>query len=291
MRVVLDGIFFIFGSLLIALSINTFTAPSGIAPGGATGAAILLNALFSWPIGITNLVINIPLFIWGIHATGARSMVKSAVAVLLSSLTIDVTANLLPPYLGDAMLASIFGGVLMGAGLALIFMRGGTTGGTDLAAVLIARRVPHISVGKLILLIDLPIVLFSVPVYGSIESPMYALITIFLTSRIVDAILCGTGAGGAGTGKLILIISKNSDRIKQEILYRLVRGITELPAKGSYSGEPTEVLLVAVRRPQVARIHDLIREADPDAFVIVADAEEILGAGFYLPQPKKRGTS
>ncbi|MGE4548612.1 MAG: YitT family protein [Intestinibacillus sp.] len=282
-RIALDGVFLVLGSLLIAVAINMFTAPNNIAPGGATGAATLLQALFGVPIGMTNLAINIPLFLWGIRATGARSMGKSAVAVVLSSFAIDLTAGILPPYRGDGMLAAVFGGVLVGAGLALIFSRGGTTGGTDLAAYLLGRHLRHVSIGKLILLIDLPIVLCSILVYGSIESPMYAMIVIFLTSKVVDAILYGTGAG---TGKLVFIFSQQNHKIKQDILFGLSRGVTELRARGSYSGRENEVLLVAVRRPEVSRIYDLVRAADPDAFIIVTEANEITGEGFLSPEQK-----
>lgn len=230
-RRILDGVYFLFGSLLFAVSVNVFTAPNGIAPGGATGAAILLRTLTGLPVGLLNLLINIPLFWWGIRAMGARPMAKSAVAVIMTSIAIDLTAGLLPPYRGDPMLISIFGGVLAGVGLALIFMRGGTTGGTDLAATLLARRLRHISLGRLILCIDLPIVLCSIPVFGNMESPMYALIVIFLTTKVIDGVLYGTDAG---TGKLIFIISPRTQEIKRDIHANLVRGVTELRARQLY---------------------------------------------------------
>lgn len=283
-QTVLDGLLFAVGSLLFAVSVNVFTAPNNIAPGGATGVAVLVNALTGLPIGLTNLAVNVPLFVWGVRVAGARAMAKSAAAVALSSLAIDLTASLLPPYRGDPMLASVFGGVLAGSGLALIFMRGGTTGGTDLAASLLARRLRHISLGRLILCIDLPVVLCSIPVFGSIESPMYALIVIFLTTKVIDTVLYGTDAG---TGKLIFIISRQGAEIKRKILFEVSRGVTELRARGSYSGRETDVLLVAVRRPEVFRALDLIHTADPEAFVITTDAGGITGEGFRPPKRQK----
>lgn len=276
-RAALDGVFFVAGSLLFAVSVNIFTAPNEIAPGGVTGAATLIRALSGLPIGATTIALNLPLFLWGIHELGARAMLKSAAAVILSSVAIDATAPVLPAYHGDLMLTAIFGGVLAGAGLSLIFIRGGTTGGTDLAANLIGRRLRHLSMGRLILLIDLPIVLLSILVFGSIESPMYALIVIFITTKVIDAVLYGADAG---TGKIMFIISKESAKIKHDILYGLSRGVTELRARGSYTGRDAEVLLVAVRRPEVYRTYDLITKADPSAFIIVADAGEITGEGF-----------
>lgn len=284
-RLAADTICFLLGSVLYAVSVNVFTAPNSIAPGGVTGLATLVRALTGAPIGVMTVIFNVPLFIWGIREMGWRLMIKSAVAVATTSLAIDLTANLFPHYQGDYMLVCIFGGVTAGAGLGLIFMRGGTTGGTDLAANLLTRRFRHLSLGRLILLIDLPIVLLSAFVYKSLESPLYALIVIFLTSKVVDTILYGTDAG---TGKLLFIISKETDSIREAILYDLERGVTELRARGSYTGRDTNVLLVAVRRPEVYRTFDMIHAVDPDAFIIVSDASEITGEGFKTPRISKK---
>lgn len=273
-RLLTDSICFILGSVLFACSVNIFTAPNGIAPGGITGAATLIQAVSGAPIGVMSIVLNVPLFFWGIKARSAKAMVKSAIAVALVSVAIDVTAPLLPAYRGNDMLVAIFGGVLSGAGLALIFLRGGTTGGTDLAASLLARRFPHMPVGRLLILIDMPIVLLSAVVFHSIESPMYAIIVIYLTSKVIDGVLYG-----ADSGKLLYIFSKESDHIKGEIL-QLPRGVTELYARGSYTGRDFEVLLVAVRRAEVYRVRQIILAADPNAFVIAAEASQIVGEGF-----------
>ncbi len=279
-RLLIDGICFVLGSLLFACSVNIFTAPNGIAPGGITGAATLIREVSGAPIGVMSIVLNVPLFIWGIRARSAKSMLKSAVAVALVSVAIDLTAPLLPVYQGDGMLVAIFGGVLSGAGLALIFLRGGTTGGTDLAASLLARRVPHIPVGQLLILIDMPIVLLSAIVFHSIESPMYAIIVIYLTSKVIDGVLYG-----ADSGKLLYVVSSENERIKREILL-LPRGVTELYARGSYTGRNFEVLLVAVRRAEVYRVRQIILAADPNAFVIAAEASQIMGEGFAPLLPK-----
>ena len=273
-RLLTDSICFLLGSLLFACSVNIFTAPNGIAPGGITGAATLIQAISGAPIGVMSIVLNVPLFLWGIKARSAKAMVKSAVAVVLVSAAIDLTAPLLPAYRGDGMLVAIFGGVLSGAGLALIFLRGGTTGGTDLAASLLARRFPHMPVGRLLILIDMPIVLLSALVFHSIESPMYAIIVIYLTSKVIDGVLYG-----ADSGKLLYIFSKENERIKREIL-QLPRGVTELYARGSYTGRDFEVLLVAVRRAEMYRVRQIILAADPNAFVIAAEASQIVGEGF-----------
>ncbi len=282
---IIDVICFIAGSLLYAVSVNTFTAPNNIAPGGVTGLATLANALVGTPIGVMTVLCNIPLFVWGIRQTGWRMMIKSAVAVVTTSLAIDFTATLLPHYQGDYMLVCIYGGITAGAGLGLIFLRGGTTGGVDLAANLLIHKVRHLSLGKLILLIDLPIVALSAFVYDSMESPLYAIIVIFLTSKVIDTMLYGADAG---TGKLLFIMSGQLDQIRDTILFDLSRGTTELRARGSYTKQDRDVLLVAVRRAEIHRTFDMIYAADPDAFIIVADASEITGEGFKRPRlPKK----
>lgn len=276
-RYAADMLCFVLGSGLFALSVNMFTAPNAIAPGGVTGAAILIGALWHTPIGITSMLLNIPLFVWGYKALGWRGIAKSLAAVVISAVLIDVTAAFVPPYQGDAMLAAVFGGVLAGSGLALIFMRGGTTGGTDLAAALLSRYVRHIPLGRLLLLIDLPVVLLSGVVFANIESPLYALIVIFLTGKLIDSILYGVSQGN---GKTLLIISPQHMQIEQALLHHLSRGVTALCGRGGYARCNMQVLLCAVRRAEVYRAYDLIYHIDPTAFVIVITADEICGQGF-----------
>lgn len=277
-----DLLFFVAGSVIYAISVNVFTAPNDIAPGGLTGAATLLHFVWGTPIGITVLLMNIPLFIWGVIEVGFRFILKTTVATLLSSLSIDILAPYLQPYQGDLMLASLFGGLLSGLGLALIFIRGGTTGGGDLIANLIGRHLRHISFGKLILAVDLVIVTISAFVYRNLESPLYALVVIFVSSKVVDAVLYGADHG---TGKIMFIISSRHDDIVKEILLRLNRGVTCLESRGGYSEVRGEVLLCAVRRQEVYKTRDLVYSIDPNAFIIVSDAGEITGEGFREIHP------
>lgn len=272
-----DGVAFLAGSFLFAVAVNVFTAPNNIAPGGLTGLATMVNYLFGAPIGTTILVFNVPLFIWGVLQINFRFILKTLAATVISSVTIDLTAGLFPPYQGDLMLAALFSGVLSGAGLGLIFMRGGTTGGTDLVANLIGRNFRHLSLGKLVLLVDLVVVLISAFVYRNYESPLYAIINIFVSSKLIDAVLYGADTG---TGKMMFIISPKNKEIAQRIMTDISRGVTELRSRGAYRGEEGEVLLCAVRRSEVYKTQDIIRLVDPDAFVIVGDAGQISGEGF-----------
>ena len=272
-----DGVAFLAGSFLFAVAVNVFTAPNNIAPGGLTGLATMVNYLFGAPIGTTILVFNVPLFIWGVLQINFRFILKTLAATVISSVTIDLTAGLFPPYQGDLMLAALFSGVLSGAGLGLIFMRGGTTGGTDLVANLIGRNFRHLSLGKLVLLVDLVVVLISAFVYRNYESPLYAIINIFVSSKLIDAVLYGADTG---TGKMMFIISPQNKEIAQRIMTDISRGVTELRSRGAYRGEEGEVLLCAVRWSEVYKTQDIIRSVDPDAFVIVGDAGQISGEGF-----------
>lgn len=274
---VLDGLFFVAGALIDAVAVNVFTAPNHIAPGGITGIGTMLNYLFQTPIGMVNMLINIPIVIWAIIEIGYKLVAKSIAAIIVFSVAIDTLALVLPAYDGNPFLAAIFGGVLEGIGLALVFMRGSTTGGTDMIARLLGKHFRHLSMGKLMLAVDLVIIAASALVYQKLESALYAIIAIFVSTRIIDTILYGTDSGN---GKLYFIISKKSDEIRRRILEDIDRGVTIIPVQGGYSGQEGEMLLCAVRRYEVAKINDIIHTADRDAFVIVGEAGEITGEGF-----------
>lgn len=237
----------------------------------------MLNYLFQTPIGMVNMLINIPIVIWAIVEIGYKLVAKSIAAIIIFSIAIDTLALVLPAYEGNPFLAAIFGGVLEGIGLALVFMRGSTTGGTDMIARLLGKHFRHLSMGKLMLAVDLVIIAASALVYQKLESALYAIIAIFVSTRIIDTLLYGTDSGN---GKLYFIISKKSDEIRQRILDDIDRGVTIIPIQGGYSGENGEMLLCAVRRYEVTKINDIIHTADRDAFVIVGEAGEITGEGF-----------
>ena len=265
-----DILFFVAGSLVYAVSVKMFTAPNQIASGGVTGLSIVLNYLFHTPIGTTAFLINIPIFLWAVTEIGYKMVAKTFVATLLSSAAIDLIGYVVPPYEGNPMLAAIFGGVLEGTGLALVFMRGGTTGGTDMVARLLGRHFRHLSMGKLMLGVDFVIITF------------YALITIFVSTRLIDTILYGTDMGN---GKVLFIISEKNQKIAQRILIELDRGVTALKSRGLYSGREGEMLLCAVRRYEVCKVNDIVHAVDPNAFVIVGEAGEITGEGFREEKP------
>ncbi len=265
---------------MYAISIRMFTAPNHIAPGGISGISTMINYLSGWPIGILSLLLNIPLFLWAIIDIGYRLVLKTIFATVFVSAGIDLFGLVIKPYEGSPMLAAIFGGCIEGIGLSLIFLRGATTGGTDLVARLLGRRVRFLSMGKLMLAVDFLVVLASGFVYRSIESALYAMIDIFVSSKLIDAILYGTDVG---TGKVLFIISDQSREIAERILREMDRGVTILNSRGAYTGKEGEVLLCAVHRYEVAKVKDIVRSVDRRAFLIVGDAGEIAGEGFRLP--------
>ena len=272
-----DFIFCLAGSALMALSIRMFTAPNHIAPGGVSGISTVVNYLTGLPIGVLTLLFNVPIFFFAFLEIGYKLVIKSAVATVILAFAIDLIGLIVRPYSGSPMLAAIFGGCLEGLGLSLIFMRGATTGGTDLIARLLGRRFRFLSIGRLMRSVDFVIVAFSAVVYNSIDNALYAFIAIFVSTQLVDTVLYGTDIG---TGKMLLIISEKSREIAKEIIGSVDRGVTLLEGRGAYSGRESEVILSAVRRYEVAHVKDIVYAIDPRAFIIVGDAGEISGEGF-----------
>ncbi len=272
-----DYVVMFIGALLYATSVNTFTSPNDIAPGGLTGVGTILNHLFSLPIGVMILVLNIPLFIWGAIENGRKFLTKTIIATVFVSVIIDVMAPFSYRYEGDTLLASIFGGLLSGIGLAFIFFRGGTTGGTDIIARNIHKHIPHISVGTIILIADAVIFVAAAFVYHSIESALYAVITVFVSTKVIDTIIYGIAHDN---GKLMFIITDKYDELSKEIIERIGRGVTQLDAHGAYKNESKKVLLCAVRPSQVHKTKVLVNSVDENAFIVVTTANAISGKGF-----------
>ncbi len=263
--------------MIYAISVNAFTAPNHIAPGGITGVSTLLNYVFGTPIGLMTFLINIPIVFWAVLEIGYKLVLKTGIAIVLSSLMIDLFSYFIPPYRGNMILVALLAGVFEGTGLSLTFIRGATTGGTDMIARLLGHRMPHFSMGKLMLAIDGVIVAVSALVYGSVENALYACIVIFVSTRLIDSILYGTDSG---TGKLFFVMSPKVRSMGDRIIRELDRTVTYLDSHGGYTDEPGETMLCAVRRFEVYQIQQIIRSEDRNAFVIVGDAGEITGEGF-----------
>ena len=265
------------GAVLYGISVAMFTSPNNVAPGGLTGVATMLNYMFSLPIGIMIFVMNIPLFIWGFIENGKGFLTRTLVATALVSVMIDVLTPILPAYTGDTILAAGFGGVLNGLGLGLIFYRGGSTGGTDIIALNLHKHFPFISTGTIILVSDILVLLMVFFVYHSIENVLYALLVIFISIKVIDAVSYGTSRGN---GKLMFVISDNYEEVSANIMKNLKRGVTYLNGEGAYSGNDKKFIMCAVRPQEVYKITSGIKNVDPNAFIIVTTAGAIKGRGF-----------
>lgn len=278
----LDIVFIVAGALVYATAVTSLTAPNNIAPGGVTGLCTMLNFMFGTPIGLMSFFINIPIILWAVVDIGYKLVVRTVAAIVLSSLFIDLFTGFMPVYRGNPVLVAVFSGVCEGLGLSLTFIRGATTGGTDMVARLLERRMPHISMGKLMLALDGVIVAMSAVVFGSIENAMYACISIFVCTSIIDSILYGTDAG---TGKLFYVMSPKVREMGRRVIEEMDRTVTYLDSHGGYSNEPGETMLCVVRRFEVYQMQAIIREEDKNAFVIVGDAGQITGEGFRSMHP------
>lgn len=264
----------ILGGVIWAVSINVFTLPNKIAAGGLSGLGTVFYYAFHIPVGVTIILFNIPIFIFAWKLLGREWFAKSLIAMLVTSVIIDLTA-FLPEYTGDSMLAAVFGGVTSGIGLGLIYMRGIATGGIDLIARMIKKYVAVPSYGTIIILLDLVVIAISGIVFRDFAVMLYAVIVVYITGLINDKLL-----NGLDRAKLVYVISDSYAQIGEEIENRLKRGVTLLDGKGNYTGKKEQVIMVVVRPYEFFRLKALIRQVDPKAFVIVGDISEVLGNGF-----------
>lgn len=261
------------GSFLIALALTVFLVPNRIAAGGVSGLATVIYYITSFPIGITMLIINIPLFIAGVKIMGKSFGVRTIYGIASLSIFTDLLQPHMTSLTNDLLLASIYGGVIGGIGLGLVFRFRGTTGGTDLIASLI-NYYTGISVGEGLLIAD-GVVVALAGIFFNLEVALYAAVTIFITSQTIDVI-----QEGLNFKKGVLIISNKAEAINQMVVDDLNRGITEFEAKGGYTGERKRVLLCIISRSEVSELKTAVSKIDKDAFVIISNVHEVLGEGF-----------
>ena len=261
------------GSFLIALSFNLFLLPNKIASGGVSGISVIINDLFDIPPAYVQWTLNIPLFLAGILFLGKQFGVKTAVGSVLLPLFVLLTSHWEPPT-HEPLLGAVYGGLGVGIGLGLVFRGRGSTGGLDTAAQIL-HRITGIRLGLSVAMLD-GMVIASAGLFISLENALYALIGLFVTSKTIDFVQTGVQ-----TSKAAFIISKQPQLVSDAILHDLDRGLTRLQGVGGYTGEDRPVLLVVVGQNEVTRLKLLVRDADPDAFVIISNAAEVLGEGFY----------
>ncbi|NLX82506.1 MAG: YitT family protein [Clostridiales bacterium] len=260
------------GCFLGAMSYPLFLEPNHIAPGGVTGITTILNFYFKLPIGITSLVLNIPLLILGWRIISAGFVFRTIFATALFTVLIDLLR--FKPMVMDPLLASIFGGVLLGIGLGLILRGSATTGGTDLLARIVHHRIRAISVGSFLFAFDFVVIVLAW-IFLSAEHAMHAIINVFITIKVIDQMLLGFG-----NDKACYIISQEYEQIEQRIMKEMERGVTRFDTVGAYSGRSGKMLLCVVGRFEVVKIKSIVNEADKKAFMFITDTHETLGEGF-----------
>lgn len=261
------------GVFLMSIGLAYFLAPNTIAPGGVTGFAIVIEKTTKIPIYITNLVINIPLFILGAKILGKITALKTLYATVLLSIFLKILPPATLTY--DLLLAAIFGGVLAGIGLGIVFKFGGTTGGTDLAGAILNRKFPSFSIATFMMMIDILVVAFAGIVERKIETSLYSVISMFVTIKVIDMIL-----EGIGYLKGFFIITTKPEEISEKLMNDLQRGVTSLAGKGMYTKEEKDVLLCVVNRSQFSQTKEIVKQVDPKAFIMVTEMYEVLGEGF-----------
>lgn len=270
------------GTTILALGINWFTSPLGLVTGGLSGVTIIVKEVslktlgFEIPLWITNLVLNIPLFIISIKQRGFEFAKKSLWAVGLLTAALWYT-EFIPNILevnNDLLLGGVFGGAILGLGIGIVLKSGATTGGTDMLATIIKYKHARFPIAKLMLGIDGIIILAGMVIFGSTKA-MYAIIAVFITSKVITSVL-----EGMNYAKAAFIMSDKSAEISEAIMHKIPRGVTGIKAKGMYTKQDKEMLFVVVSQKEITRLRDLVREIDESAFITIADVREVLGEGF-----------
>ena len=264
----------VLGALVYACGQLIFIKPMHIPMGGVAGVSLVLNYLWSLPVGVCNLVLNLPLLALGYKTMGREFFVKTVFVVAVSSGFLDLLAPFLPPFTGETMLAALYGGIVMGAGFGLVFRAGGTTGGTDIIAKYLNKK-NDIPVGSFNFAVNAVVISLSALIYKNLDAALYALIASYLSSAVVDQLVYGMDVQRSA-----LIITARPDEVSKAIMERLRHGVTAMPARGMYTGDSKTVLLCAVRRYEAGVLKQLLRETDEGAFMMLGSVSEVFGKNF-----------
>jgi uncharacterized membrane-anchored protein YitT (DUF2179 family) len=273
-----DVLILVVGCFLMAASLNLFFNPHSIAPGGLTGLAVVINTISPIPLWVVNLVLNIPLFVLAYKILNRKDCIKTVLGILLLTLALKLTDNLaMIDVTNDIILAIISGSILMGFGHGLIFRINGTTGGTDLIGLLLNKYIPSLSVPVLMGVVDSVVVALSGIVTGKIEIALYSTLALYIIVKMSDLMI-----EGFDYSKSFMIISDKYKDINQIIMEDLERGATILNGEGAYTGSDKKVILVVVAKKEVVKLKKLVKEIDPNSFIIITDIHEAVGNGFKM---------
>ena len=263
------------GSLIFALGFDLFLVPNDLNPGGISGLSVIIVELLGFgSVGTLSILINLPLFALGGIKIGKRFFVGSLMGMVTSSVLIDLMAALPAPQ-NEPLLGALYGGVVCGAGLGMVFMAGTSTGGSDILVRLLKLRYRNVPIGQISMTFDLVVVVLTGLVFQDVTKALYTGVTVYICGKVIDATVYRFDYS-----KVALIISSEYEEIARQIGLQLDRGATFLHGEGSYSHTPTKVVLAAIKRQQLAELKELVTRIDPKAFIIVQEAHQVLGDGF-----------
>ena len=278
-KVIKNLLYMIIGTIISALAINIFLTPAKISTGGASGVGVILFNLYKIPISLTVIALNIPLFIIALKNIGLKFSINAIIGTGLLSLMIQLTSPLSYAkwlnFSEDLFLSSIFGGILMGLGLALVFKGEGSTGGSDLLAQIIYKKRSTASIGQLLLLIDAVIVMLTIVAFKSALYGLYSIVALYIANKVIDIVFDGTNSS-----KAINIITKKPDEISDEIIKATDRGVTTSKCIGKYTEEEYTHVVTIVQNSQVQIVKRIVKEIDTKAFIYIYPSQEVLGTGF-----------
>ncbi len=272
-----DILIILVGAAVYSLGVHCFISPNNIAPGGATGVAIIISGLSGIQIGTLILLLNVPLIIAGFFLLNKATMVKTLISVAAITAATDLAEAFVPIYSaenGNGIMAAIFGGALLGAGMGLTYQREGTSGGTDILTKIINRFMPEMKLGGIQAALDGVVVLLGLAVYGDINVVLFAVVAIFVQSKFIDVLVYGSQES-----RFLLIFSRSPHEIAKKLIEQ-PHGVTLLKGEGAYSGEERQVIATAVHRSAYSKVKRIVREIDPKAFVVTTTAGEVFGEGF-----------
>jgi len=273
--VAVDLLFTLVGSALVGFSLSMFTVPNDIAPGGVSGLATALAYITPIRVSVWSLMMNIPLLIAAWRKLGARSIFFTLISTALLSVFIEVGARYLPQYTSDHLVAALMGGVLSGLGMGMLFIRGISTGGTDLLALILKKLIPNLPAGTLLMFVDATVVVIATLIFRDFDVAIYSAITIYVFSKVIDTLTMGVDYA-----KVIYTVTEHGEEVVRTLNEHTDRGTTLIPAVGGYTGQNKQIVMTVTRRSVVAQTLRLIRQADPKAFTFVMDSTEVHGEGF-----------
>lgn len=265
----------ILGGILIGVGVYNFAANAGFPLAGISGLALIVYRLFGLPIGWASLVMNIPITVVCYRTLGKEFFIRSVRTVIITSFIMDYVVTLFPVYSGDRMLSAICTGVFSGLGYALIYMNNSSTGGSDFVIMTIRAKKPHLSLGKITFGVDCIVVLLGGVIFRDVDATIYGLIITYFITIVVDKIMYGIDAG-----KMTLIVTDKTPEVVGVIDQYIRRGATILEGKGSFTGIEKEIVMCACNNKQMYIIRKKVKEIDPNAFIVIMESNEVVGAGF-----------